>query len=187
MGRDKALVPFLGRPLILRILDRVAPLADEIVVTTNHPENFSFLNHALVPDIMPGLGALGGLLTALSSASHPMVAVVACDMPFVNPCLLLAQKVILDISGVDVVIPRLETGYETFHAIYRRDTCLTAVREAIQNGQRRMIDWLPGVKVKALGEEDIRAMDPGLQSFINVNTEEELKRAEEIAKVLDGG
>jgi molybdenum cofactor guanylyltransferase len=186
MGREKALMPFLGQALILRVLERVASLADEVLVTTNQPENYKFLGVTLVPDVITGLGALGGLYTALSAASHDHVAVVACDMPFVNPRLLTTQLLLLEESGADVVIPRLAYGYEPFHAIYRRDTCLLAVREAVQAGQRRMIDWFPAVKVRELGEDEIRVDDPDYHSFINVNTLEELEKAEALAQVLDG-
>jgi len=44
MGEDKALKPFLGRPLIQRVIDRMAPIADEIIVTTNRPAEYEFLN-----------------------------------------------------------------------------------------------------------------------------------------------
>ena len=81
MGQDKALMPFLGRPLIQRVTDRLAPIADEVIVTTNHPEDYRFLGLPLFPDLKPGRGALGGLYTALSSATCESVAVVACDMP----------------------------------------------------------------------------------------------------------
>jgi molybdopterin-guanine dinucleotide biosynthesis protein A len=88
MGQDKALIPFLGQPLIQRVKERVAKIADEVLVTTNNPEAFGFLQVRLVKDVIPGMGALGGLYTALYAASHPLVAVVACDMPFVNPLIL---------------------------------------------------------------------------------------------------
>ena len=64
MGQDKALVDFLGRPLILRILERLAPLADEVILTTNRPADYAFLNLPLHPDLQPGRGALGGLYTS---------------------------------------------------------------------------------------------------------------------------
>ncbi len=48
MGQEKALVPFLGRPLISRVIDRLAPIADEMVITTNHPEAFGFLELPLL-------------------------------------------------------------------------------------------------------------------------------------------
>src|SRR5262245_39893464 len=88
MGEDKALKPFLGRPLIQRVIDRLTPIADEIIVTTNRPEAYNFLTHRLFTDLKPGRGALGGLYTAIASASHPIVAVVACDMPFASATLI---------------------------------------------------------------------------------------------------
>ena len=77
MGEDKALKTFLGRPLIQRVVERLTPIADEIIVTTNRPEAYGFLNLRLIPDIKPGRGALGGLYTAIASATHPIVAVIA--------------------------------------------------------------------------------------------------------------
>ena len=92
MGQDKALIPFLGDHLIQRVRGRVAPLADELLVTTNQPQGYRFLGLPLFPDLIPGRGALGGLYTALSAASQPLVAVVACDMPFVNAEMLAAGR-----------------------------------------------------------------------------------------------
>src|SRR3970040_1082192 len=84
MGEDKALKPFLGRPLIQRLIERLSPVADELIVTSNRPEDYAFLDprFTLHTDLKPGRGALGGLYTALASAAHPIVAVIACDMPF---------------------------------------------------------------------------------------------------------
>ncbi len=72
MGQDKALLPFLGQPLIVRVIERLKLLADEILVTTNHPQAYQFLGLPLYPDQQPGRGALGGLYTALNAASHPL-------------------------------------------------------------------------------------------------------------------
>ena len=91
MGQDKALLPFLGRPLVSRVIDRLASLADEVLVTTNQPEAYAFLGLPLLPDLKPGRGALGGLYTAVASAGSPLVAVVACDMPFVSPEVIYSQ------------------------------------------------------------------------------------------------
>ncbi|HEX9030179.1 MAG TPA: molybdenum cofactor guanylyltransferase, partial [Anaerolineales bacterium] len=120
MGQDKALLPFLGKPLITRILGRVRPIADELLVTTNRPENYSFLELPLFSDRLPGRGALGGLYTALSIANRPLVGVVACDMPFVSAALLAAARDLLADPTIDAVIPRTADGTEPFHAVYRR-------------------------------------------------------------------
>ena len=84
MGKDKALMPFLGATLIERVISRVAPLGDEVLITTNNPQDYLDFKFPLYRDILPGTGALGGLYTALSVASYPIVIVVACDMTFVN-------------------------------------------------------------------------------------------------------
>jgi molybdopterin-guanine dinucleotide biosynthesis protein A len=181
MGEDKALKPFLGRPLIQRVVERLSPIADEVIVTTNRPEEYRFLDLRLVSDLRPGRGALGGLYTAIASASRPAVAVVACDMPFASPGLLRAASRILIEEEVDVVIPRSEEGYEPLHAIYRRETCLPAIEAAIEADQWKVIAWFPQVKVRVLTPAEIQRYDPSGLAFWNVNTPEEFSKAESLA------
>jgi molybdopterin-guanine dinucleotide biosynthesis protein A len=185
MGQDKALLPFLGRPLIQRVIEHVAPLADEVLVTTNHPENYGFLNLPLVSDAIPGRGALGGLYTALSAASQPYVAVLACDMPFVNSSLLAAQFDLLISNDVDIVIPRSGEGLEPFHAVYRRETCLQPVKTALEADKWRVDSWFSMVKVRIMDEAEILRHDPRLRSFWNANTPEEFETAARLAQEPD--
>jgi molybdopterin-guanine dinucleotide biosynthesis protein A len=185
MGKDKALMPFLGQPMIARLIERVRPIAEEILVTTNQPEAYEFLGVPLAADVLPGSGALGGLYTALQAASQPLVAVVACDMPFASQELLAFQRDLLVHESVDVVLPATEQGMEPLHAVYRRDTCLPAVEAALQHGQRRMIAWFEHVKVRVLSEDEIAPFDPGRRAFMNVNTPEELLEAENLARMAE--
>ena len=178
MGQDKALLPFLGQPLIVRVLNRVAGIADELLVTANQPEKYRFLGLTPIPDRQPGAGALGGLFTALDAAHYPAVAVVACDMPFVNPLVLALELQLLDETGADLVLPRSADGLEPFHAVYRRETCLPHVSAALQAGLRRVDAWFPQVTVYELPAEAIQSYDPLGLAFLNVNTPEELKQAE---------
>ena len=182
MGQDKALLPFLGVPLISRIVDRVGPLGDETLVTTNHPEKYTFLGLPLFPDLLPGRGALGGLYTALTVAKQPLVAVVACDMPFVSPNLLGAELDLLVATGLDAVIPSSDEGTEPFHAVYRRETCLPAIQSAIQAERWRVNSWFPDVRLRLLEPEEIRPYDPLGIAFRNVNSPEEFRQAEQVAR-----
>ncbi len=182
MGSNKALLPFLGQPLIARVLARVRPLADEILITTNQREGFEFLDLPLVADVLPGSGALGGLYTALFAASQPLVAVVACDMPFVSPGLLAYQRDLLVAEEADVVLPSTDQGMEPLHALYRRESCLPAVEAALRQGERRMISWFRNVRVRTLMPTEITAIDPASRAFININTPEELIQAEALAR-----
>jgi molybdopterin-guanine dinucleotide biosynthesis protein A len=182
MGEDKALKPFLGRPLIHRVIERLSLVAEEVIVTTNRPDDYRFLDLPLVPDLKPGRGALGGLYTAIASASHPIVAVVACDMPFASASLLQTGSRLLLEENVDVVIPRSDQGYEPLHAIYRRQTCLPAVEASIEADQWKVIAWFPDVKVRAFTPDEIRLHDPSGLAFWNVNTPEEFAKAESLAQ-----
>lgn len=181
MGSDKALLPFLGQPLILRLLNRLAGIADEVLITSNQPENYPLLGLTPIPDLLPGFGALGGLYTALNAASHPYVAVVACDMPFASPELFTIELGLLRETGVDAIIPRSIAGTEPFHAVYRCDTCLPHVRAALDAGKRRVDAWFPQANIRYLEPAEIFAYDPNHLVFLNINTFEELKAAERIS------
>ena len=181
MGRDKALAPFLGRTLIERVIARVRPVADELLVTTNQPADYLFLGLPLFADAIPGRGALGGLYTALSAASQPLVGVVACDMPFASPALLAYQCDLLNDPDLDAAIPRTEGGTEPFHAVYRRETCLPAAEGALQAGKWRVDAWFAQVNIRFLSPEETAPYDPGELAFWNVNTPEELAEAARIA------
>ena len=182
MGEDKALKTFLGRPLIQRVVERLSPIADEVILTTNQPEDYTFLNLRLFSDLKPGRGALGGLYTAIASASNPSVAVAACDMPFASPTLLEAASKLLVEEEVDVVIAKSDEGYEPLHAVYRRETCLPAIEAAIDADQWKVVAWFPQVKVRVLTSDEIKRYDPMGLAFWNVNTPEEFAKAEEIAQ-----
>lgn len=186
MGVNKALLPFMGQPLISRVIERLKPYSQDILITANDNDPLDFLGFPVVGDIILGAGALGGLYTALSAASRPFVAVVACDMPFVNGDLLFYQYQLLMSSDSDAVIPHSGDGLEPLHAVYRQETCLPAVRDALAAGQRRMISWLPQVRVKRVDVEDIRRHDPTGLAFMNVNTPEEFEQAERLAQRESG-
>ncbi len=182
MGQDKAIMPFRGETLVRRVLDRLAGLAAEAIVIASESQKYLSLGIRIVPDLLPGRGSLGGLYTALFSASQPAVAVVACDMPFVNADLLAHQRDILFSDNMDVVVPSSRKGLEPLHAIFRRETCLPAVREALDAGEQRLISWFPRVRVRVLLPEETNPFDPRGLMFFNVNTPEELAQAEKIAE-----
>jgi len=197
MGGDKALLPFLGRPLILRVMERLAPLADELLVTTNRPADFAFLTESkvfakhpgrarlctprIVADLLPGRGPLGGLYTALHVASHPFVAVVACDMPFASRLLFDYERDLLLETDADVVLPSSAAGLEPLHAVYRGATCLPVIEAALAAVEWKLIGWLAKVKVRALTREETARCDPQGLAFLNLNTPEEFRAAERLA------
>ncbi len=191
MGKPKALVTFCGTPLICRGLKRLGGIADQLIVTTNQPDTLHFLcdlvtkgRLELHSDIVAVRGALTGLYTALYYAKHPYVAIVACDMVFPSAPLLQAEQQALIDSGADVAVPATKHGYEPFHAVYRRDTCLTFVKEALDAGETRATSWFNKAQIVEFSPEDVLAADPRGGSFVNVNTPAELEHIEQ--RVLAG-
>lgn len=190
MGTPKEALNFLGKPLIQQAVERLVPLADELIITTNAPERLHTLKQeypdiTFVADLLPERGALPGIYTALSSAHHDLVAVVACDMIDI-PVPLIAQEALymrpIHQKSYDVVFPKTENGIEPFAAVYRKKPCLATlepfmakntrqarVREFIAQLNYAMIDCTHPIKCVRYGG-----------SFLNINTPEDLARAEKI-------
>ncbi|MDJ1649749.1 molybdopterin-guanine dinucleotide biosynthesis protein B [Gordonibacter faecis] len=186
MGRSKATVPFAGRPLICRLVERLAPVADDLVITTNEPDNLAFLHTEfpqyrvqLVCDSFDYRGALPGLYTALQAARNPYVAVVACDMVFASASLVVAEALAMNETGADVVVPVNKHGFEPFHAMYRRMACLPAVRRALDRGEKRAQAFFDDVEVLEFPQSAVLEAEPMGGCFINANTPEELHSLEE--------
>jgi len=181
MGADKGLMPLRGMPLIEHLISRVSGLGDELLITTNNPSGYAYLGLPMASDPSPGGGALVGLHTALSAAHGEQVLVLACDMPFVQRPLLMHLLTLS--SEADIVIPRRAGEFEPLHAVYAR-SCLSAVQEALEGGEKRTIGFFPRVRVLPVEEDELRRFDPHGLSFFNINTPQDLAQAE---RTLDGG
>lgn len=187
MGQSKALVKFNGRPLICHLVKRLIPAADELVITTNEPQRLSFLDDEfpdekikLVSDGRNVRGALIGMETALEAATCPIVAVVACDMIFASASLVVAEAIEMTETGADAVVPVNKHGYEPFHASYRKDTCLVAVKKALAEGKSRVQSIFedPAINTVEFSQSQVLEVEPRGGCFINTNTPEELARVE---------
>ncbi|MDX1437209.1 MAG: molybdenum cofactor guanylyltransferase [Anaerolineales bacterium] len=188
MGQDKALMDFLGEPLILQPIRILEQLTREILVITNQPQDYAFLNKPLVKDALPDRGALGGLYTALLAARTAFTATVACDMPFVSERLLRAQyRALCESPDAAAAIPESSHGLEPLHAVYRTEICLPAVKSALEGGKRRMVSWHQGLIVNIIPNAQVREHDREELAFLNLNTVEEFRTAEGIARERPAG
>ncbi len=181
MGQDKALVPFEGSTLIEYILSQIEGFGDEQIIITNRVKEYQRLGLPVFQDVIPGLGALGGIYTGIYHASYHHSIILACDMPFVNINLL---KRLLELApGYDAVIPRLKSDEfaEPFRAVYAK-TCLSSIEDAIESGQNRVISFFDDLNIRFFCAHEIRIYDPEGMSFFNVNTPEELAEAKKLAK-----
>ncbi len=181
IGKRKSRLIVGTRTLLEILSDRVGFLFQEkyyISKTSEEefalPPGFQRLN-----DVYSVQTPLVGLYTALLNANSHRVLVLACDMPFVKPQLikLLVKESLLG----DVVIPCSSRGPEPLLAVYNKK-CLQPIKESLEKGEKRLISFLGAVKVHYLGVEEISKVDPEEISFFNINTREDLEKAQELIK-----
>jgi molybdopterin-guanine dinucleotide biosynthesis protein A len=183
MGTDKGLVSLRGKPLFMYIIDQVTNLSDDIYVVSNNSGSYPAISYRILPDEIPGIGALGGILTALTGAQNELCLVLACDMPFINEPLI--KRLLDGVEGRDVAIPQLAPEQlEPFRAIYRK-TCLPAIEQAIKDGERRAVGFLPQVNVDVVSRSILEQLNPTLDTFFNINTPEDLAEMEAYARQLE--
>jgi len=102
-------------------------------------------------------------------------------MPFASDTLFEGARRLMVEEDADVVIAKTDEGYEPFHALYRCETCLPAIEAAIEADQWKVISWFSKVKVRELSPQEVKAFDPSVLCFWNLNTPEEFAEAEKRA------
>ena len=105
-------------------------------------------------------------------------------MVFPSRNLISAELEALMEEETDVAVPKTKHGYEPFHAVYRRSSCLPVVREATEAGESRATGWFDKVNITEFDGDRVAQAEPRGGCFINVNTPEELSDAQE--RILAG-
>jgi len=180
-GRPKGLERVGGQ----RILDRLivefhAAFGQPPLLIANDPDAPTWYpGLEVVADREPGLGALGGIATAVLAGPAPVV-VAAWDMPFVSRSLL--GLLAAGLSGYDACLPSSggRRGMEPLCAAYG-PACGPAIAASLARGDRRAIGFHPAVRVCILPEEQLRSCGDPARLFFNVNTADDLTRANEQA------
>jgi len=165
---------FKDKPLIAHIYEVVREIFPHVSIISSYHESIPGLKAPILKDFFPVQGPLVGIVSALLNAPTDYTFVVGCDMPFVRKDVI--TSIIEQARGEDVVIPRTNKGYEPLHALYRR-SCLAPMLCAIERGVIGVRQTFPFLSVRVLEEADCFFRN-GLFTFTNVNTEEELSRAE---------
>lgn len=133
----------------------------------------------VVADKVQGLGSLGGIYTAVSEAPAPVV-LAAWDMPFVTEELL--RELAAGLESADACLPASDgpRGVEPLCAAYG-PAVRPAIEEALTRGDRRAVAFHDSVRVAILNGEIVRSFGDPKRLFFNVNTAEDLERANRMA------
>jgi molybdenum cofactor guanylyltransferase len=170
MGRDKALIEVDGRTMLDRGIDLLRPHVREVLVIAD-PGKYETTHATVIPDQEPGLGPLGGIVTALKRARYVRLLVIACDLPNLNDRLLTRLKIALD-EGHDAVVPKHEGHIEPLAAAYHRSG-IDAFETCMKRRVLKMSDALAQVRTAWL---DVRPGEDGWPKgiFHNLNAPSDL-------------
>ena len=180
MGENKALMQLGVDSLIGHVIRRMRLVTDELLLITNNPSLYTHLDLPMHEDIISNTGALGGIYTGLSYASHDAVVCVACDSPFLVPELI--TYLVSALNEYDAVIPytfRGDTGQmtlQTLCAVYSK-RCLPIIKLMLQEREFRVHAIYERAHIKRIPPEVWRKFDPEGMSFFNINTPEDFDRA----------
>lgn len=168
----KAFIEVNGEKIIERNLKIIKKLFKEIFIVTNQPEAYLYPGIPLLGDIYNVRGPMTGVLTSLLNSSTHWVFISACDMPFINEHLIRYMAAKRD--NYDAVAPMLKGKIEPLFTFYSK-RLISYMEKAIIAGKTGLQDFLDNKRVKYVITEEIKNIDPGARSFININTPEEIK------------
>jgi molybdopterin-guanine dinucleotide biosynthesis protein A len=190
-GGDKALADFGGQPLIGRVAGRLAEVCGHVVLNCRD-EQADALRAAVdgcgatvtvATDPEPDRGPVAGIRTGLRAAETEYAAVVACDMPFVDPSFV---AFLFDRArGADGAVPRLDDGwFQTTQAVYRAGPTVDACERVLSRGEAKVLAAVDELDCVVVSAEEVRDhADPA--TFENVNTRAELAAA--VRRATGGG
>ncbi|MEE8360392.1 MAG: molybdenum cofactor guanylyltransferase, partial [Candidatus Omnitrophota bacterium] len=149
MGRDKSFVPFLGKPLIENVIDKMEPIFKDTIIVTNSPHLYKKYKMETRVDILTDRGPLGGIHAGLSYSKNKYNLVVACDMPFLNEGLirLMTERLV----DCDAVVPRCKGRLEPLCAVYSK-SCIRLIESEIASNNLKMMNFLELVKIRIIEE-----------------------------------
>jgi len=176
----KAFIEINGRTIIDRLLTVYRPLFPEIIIAAREADDFKDMGFTVAMDRFNARSSLTGIHAGLTemTASHGFFS--ACDAPFLQSGLVesLLREVTPD---MDVIIPLKEDGYrEPLCAVYSK-RCLKFIEAQLERDDYKIIQFFKHVKVKEVPVSHLKADDPDLISFFNINRPEDLAKAEKLS------
>jgi molybdopterin-guanine dinucleotide biosynthesis protein A len=175
-GQEKYFFQYQGRTFIERIVDTLRGVVDEIILVARDPEQCRRFDNLqgvrCITDIRQGIGPIGGLHAGALAANGELIFVSACDMPCIEAGII--SHLFSAIGSHDAAIPSWnEDMLEPLHAVYRKAVLLEYLKTHESYSLRPMIRSLNTCYVPI---NDLRALDPDLKSFTNINKLDELER-----------
>jgi molybdopterin-guanine dinucleotide biosynthesis protein A len=163
----KGLVRVGGERIIERTLRIFRGFFDDVIISTNRPEDYFFLGERMVGDVFRPKGPMVGIYSAIINTEMERIFVAACDMPFIKP------ELIRYLSGIKtdalIVVCSFNNRIHPLLGLYDR-RLVKPLEENIKRGSTELLGFIRGVKTEVVDEDDVRRIDTEGRSFVNINT-----------------
>ena len=166
MGRNKALIEIDGKPIIQHIRCALGDVSSEIMIISNEPGIYDFLNLPTYSDITAHVGPLAGIITALHFCRESHCLITACDMPFLKNELL--QEMAQNIESGKIVTAVSDGWIQPLCSIYPK-SYLASARQAVAERKYSPLNWMKQYPLIEIPADD--------RSVFNINTPEDLANA----------
>jgi molybdopterin-guanine dinucleotide biosynthesis protein A len=185
-GMEKYFFFFQGKTFIERLVDSLSEVTDEIVLVAKDEEQclrFRDMEDVrCIADVRRGIGPIGGIHAGVQVAKGDLLFICACDMPCIEPQVI--QRLFSEIDDYDAVIPEWDRErFEPLHAVYRRSALIAYLNDHESLSLRDMIKSLNSLYIPV---DQLRKMDPDLQTFTNINKIEDLMGISERKTIKKG-
>ncbi len=182
IGMEKSELRICGKRLIEIAVEKFSEF-DPILVCRDEAQMERYAKEfkvKFVCDFYRNFGAIAGVHSAIKHNGDTVV--VAIDMPFVKKRVLefLFEKG--KELECDALIPKHEFA-ETLLAFYSK-RALFEIEKSIQRGEKRILDPLSRLRAVFIPAEELRKFDKHLISFFNINTREDILKAEELCSKI---
>lgn len=181
-GGDKPLRPIGGKTILARVIERLAPQCDGLILNANgDPARFAETGLPVVPDDVPGFaGPLAGILAALdwAAANRPeiaWVASVAADTPFIPHDFVSRLHAARNAADVPLACAESDGQTHPVNGLWRVDLREDLRHALVVEDMRKIDRWTARHGIAHAGWATV-PVDP----FFNANTPEDIARAEAI-------
>ena len=169
-GVDRGLQRLHGKLMVSWVIARFSPQVDEIIVNANqNVQKYEAFGHRVVRDQIGGFaGPLAGLHAGLTAATHPLVATVPCDSPFLPADLVVRLKAAL--GDKDLAVAKTGEQPHPVFVLVKREV-LKNLASFLEQGGRKIDAWYASLDRVEVSFDD----EP--EAFRNINTVDELNKA----------
>jgi molybdopterin-guanine dinucleotide biosynthesis protein A len=180
-GQPKGLLTLSGEVMVTRIIRRMHPICNELLVVANEPELYREHlpeNVDIISDLSKDAGPLGGMDAAFKHASHSVLWIMGCDMPFVSHLAAgFMYDQLIQNEELAAAIPEIGGKLHPLHGIYRKSATLQVEQLLLQQHYRvtGLLDHIRWVKVE---EQSFLEASIPTNFTINANTPAEWQQVQ---------